>query len=195
MIDTKITAMELQERLAHATRFQLIDVRTPTEFHEGHIPGAINLPMEQVEARLNDLAPHDPIVLICQSGRRAAMTCNLLKPHREDLLLLEGGTRAWEEAGLPVVKTAATRLPLMRQVQIGAGILILMGTLLSLLVHPVWIALAIFVGAGLIVAGTTGFCGMALLLERAPWNRPASPTANGATTTRAAVNPLPEGKQ
>ena len=70
-----------------------------------------------------------------------------------------------------MVRTAATRLPLMRQVQLIAGLLILTGTLLSLFVHPGWIGLAIFVGAGLTVAGSTGFCGMAVILEKMPWNR------------------------
>jgi rhodanese-related sulfurtransferase len=169
-----LTAALLEERLARGERFQLIDVRTPREYDEGHVPGALNLPMDQAEARIEDLHPHDPVVLICQSGRRAEMTCSLLKPHRGNLLVLEGGTKAWKEAGFPVVQTVSSRLPLMRQVQIGAGSLVLLGTLLSLRAHPAWIALAILVGAGLVVAGTTGFCGMALLLARAPWNRPTA---------------------
>jgi rhodanese-related sulfurtransferase len=168
---TSLTAPELNDRLARGERFQLMDVRSEREYAEGHVPGAMNLPMEQAEARLADINPHDPVVLICQSGRRASMTCNLLKPHRNDLVLLEGGTKAWIDAGFSVCKTAATRLPLMRQVQIGAGSMILTGTILSLLVHPAWIITAMFAGAGLLLAGTTGFCGMALILERAPWNR------------------------
>lgn len=192
-----ITAAELKNRLdggggSGATRYQLIDVRTPREYDEGHVPGAVNVPMDQVEARLDDLGPRDPVVLICQSGTRANMTCDLLRPHRDDLLVLEGGTRAWIDAGLPVVRTASARLPLMRQVQIGAGSLVLAGTLLSLLVHPAWIALAIFVGAGLLVAGTTGFCGMAVLLAKAPWNRPAAAAAKpAAAATAGAGCPAP----
>jgi rhodanese-related sulfurtransferase len=169
-----LTPTDLSERLSRGERFQLIDVRTPQEYAEGHVPGAMNLPMEQAEARLNDLQRHDPVVLICQSGRRASMACELLKAHHSGLSVLEGGTKAWVEARLPVVRTAATRLPLMRQVQIGAGSLILLGTLLSLFVHPGWIGLTMFVGGGLLVAGTTGFCGMAILLEKMPWNRARS---------------------
>ena len=167
----KVTPTELNSRLARGERFQLIDVRSPQEYAEGHIPGAMNLPMEQAEARIDDLQRHDPVVLVCQSGHRAGMTCELLKAHHSGLVVLEGGTKAWLDADLPVVKTASTRLPLMRQVQIGAGSLILIGTLLSLLVNPAWIGLAMFAGAGLFVAGTTGFCGMAVLLEKMPWNR------------------------
>lgn len=162
----------LDSLLAKGERFQLIDVRSPQEYAEAHVPGAMNLPMEQAEARLGDLSSRDTVVLICQSGRRAGMTCTLVRPHRSNVVVLDGGTDAWIKAGLPVVKTASNRLPLMRQVQIGAGSLILTGTLLSLTVHPGWIGLAMFAGAGLFVAGTTGFCGMAIILEKMPWNRP-----------------------
>jgi rhodanese-related sulfurtransferase len=179
----KVTVSELNTRLSKGERFQLIDVRSPQEYAEGHVPGAMNLPMDQAEARLSDLQRQDPVVLICQSGRRAGMTCELLKAHHSGLVVLEGGTKAWMDASLPVVKTASTRLPLMRQVQIGAGSLILIGTLLSLFVSKGWIGLAIFVGAGLLLAGTTGFCGMAILLEKMPWNRPSASTATSATTT------------
>ena len=163
----------LRRRLNHGERFQLIDVRSPREYAEGHLPGALNLPMDEAEARLDDMHPHDPVVLICQSGRRAGMTCTLLQSHRDDLSVLEGGTDAWIAAGLPLIKTVSNRLPLMRQVQIGAGSLILTGGILALTVHIGFIGLALFAGAGLLLAGTTGFCAMAILLEKAPWNRPA----------------------
>lgn len=180
----KVTVTELNARLSKGERFQLIDVRSPQEYAEGHVPGAMNLPMDQAEARIDDLQRQDPVILICQSGRRAGMTCELLKAHHNGLVVLEGGTKAWMDASLPVVKTASTRLPLMRQVQIGAGSLTLLGTLLSLFVSKGWIGLAIFVGSGLLLAGTTGFCGMAILLEKMPWNRPttATPTKSTATT-------------
>lgn len=178
---TQISATELNARIAAGHRYQIVDVRSAQEYAEGHLPGALNLPMEQAEARVDDMHPHDPVVLVCQNGRRAHMTCDLLKPHRGDLLVLDGGTAAWVQAGLPVVKSVATRLPIMRQVQLGAGLMILTGTLLSLFVHPAWIAMAIFVGAGLTVAGATGFCGMAVLLGKMPWNRPTdAPTASAA---------------
>jgi rhodanese-related sulfurtransferase len=179
----KVTVSELNARLSKGERFQLIDVRSPQEYAEGHVPGAMNLPMDQAEARIDDLQHQDPVILICQSGRRAGMTCELLKAHHNDLIVLEGGTKAWIDASLPVVKTASTRLPLMRQVQIGAGSLILTGTLLSLFVSKGWIGLAMFVGAGLLLAGTTGFCGMAILLEKMPWNRPTTATSTKSTTT------------
>ncbi len=120
---------------------------------------------------MNDLQRTDPVVLICQSGRRAGMTCELLKSRHSGLVVLEGGTQAWVDAEYPVVKSVSTRLPLQRQVQLGAGVLVLVGSILSLVVRPGWAAVPIFVGAGVFLAGATGWCGMAVILEKMPWNR------------------------
>lgn len=171
MNNQTLKPIELRERLARGERLQVIDVRSATEYDEGHLPGAVNMPLEQVEARLDDLHPHDPAILVCQSGKRASMCAELLDRHRSDLAVLEGGTSAWVAEGLPVVVTASRRLPLMRQVQIGAGALAFLGSLLALLVDPKWAFLSMFVGGGLLVAGVTGFCGMANVLSMMPWNR------------------------
>jgi rhodanese-related sulfurtransferase len=182
-MNTTMTAPELHRRLAAGERFQLIDVRSPREYAEGHVPGAMNLPMDEAEARVDDMRPHDPVVLVCQSGKRASMTCDLLKPHRGDLVVLEGGTSAWMSSGFDVVRSVRTRLPLMRQVQLIAGLMVVAGATLALTVAIAWIGLALFVGLGLTLAGATGFCGMAILLEKMPWNRPAkgvAPTAGPA---------------
>jgi rhodanese-related sulfurtransferase len=176
-----ISASQLQEAIDRGERFQLIDVRSAEEYASGHVPCAVNLPMEQVEARLDDLHQHDPLVLICQSGNRAEITGGLLAPHRNDLVLLEGGTTAWESAGRPVVATRSTRLPLMRQVQLVVGPLALIGSILALTLDSTWALLPAFIGAGLTMAGATGFCGMGALLGKMPWNRPT-------LTNRAQVN-------
>jgi len=176
-----VTATELRTRLERGDRFQLIDVRSGQEYAEGHVPGAMNLPLEQVESRLDDMGPHDPVVLICQSGRRAGMACESLAPHRSDVVLLEGGTNAWKEAGLPVVASVATKMPLMRQVQLVAGSMALIGAILALTVDIRWAFLSAFVGAGLTLAGATGFCGMAIILGKMPWNRARAATP--ATTS------------
>lgn len=77
----------------------LVDVRSSTEFASGHIPGAVNIPLDQIEARLDDLHPNLPTILICQSGKRARMAAGLLEPCRRQITVLEGGTEAWIEAG------------------------------------------------------------------------------------------------
>lgn len=151
--------------------FQCVDVRSATEYASGHVPGAVNIPMEQIEARLEDLLPNVPIVLICQAGKRARMVAGLLEPCRKDVSVLEGGTAAWRAAGLPLVVSTISRWSLERQVRMAAGLLILIALLLSQTVHPYWLGLAGFVGLGLTFAGITDLCLMAALLVRLPWNR------------------------
>jgi len=165
---------------------QLVDVRTASEYATGHVPGAINIPIEQIEGRLDDLSPHSPIVLICQSGRRAGLTAGLLEPLRADVTVLDGGTSAWVSAGFPVVVNAKTRWALERQVRLIAGLLVVIGAVLALKVNPHWAYLAGFVGLGLTFAGLTDICLMASLLCRMPWNRsrrvsPAATSAQGQT--------------
>lgn len=170
-----IQANELKNQLDHGVRYQLVDVRSPQEYSDGHVPGALNLPMEEAEARIEDLSRQSPVVLVCQSGNRAEMTCELLAQHHDQLIVLEGGTDAWQDAGLPIVGGSRARLPLMRQVQLIAGSLVLAGVVLSYAIDPKWALLSGFVGLGLTFAGATGWCGMAMLLRNAPWNRPATP--------------------
>lgn len=167
-----ISASDLSSRLEAGARFQLIDVRSPQEYAAGHLPCAVNLPMEQVESRTADLNIHDPVVLICQSGTRANMTCAALQNERDDVLVLSGGTEAWEKAGMPLIGATGARLALIRQVHLVAGVLVLAGAVLALTVDPTWAYLTAFVGAGLTLAGATGFCGMAHILNIMPWNRP-----------------------
>ena len=154
--------------------WQSIDVRSATEFAAGHIPGAINIPMDEIESRMGDLRLDQPIVLVCQAGTRAAMTRELLAGRVRDLRVLTGGTDAWKSAGLPLVASVRSRWALERQVRLGAGLLVLSGVLLGFLVNPVWFWLAGFVGCGLVFAGTTNFCAMAHLLALLPWNRRGS---------------------
>ena len=152
--------------------WQRIDVRSATEFAAGHIPGAVNLPMDEIENRLADLQPDQPTILICQAGKRASLTHALLAGRVPQLSVLEGGTDAWEAAGLPLVRSVRSRWALERQVRLLAGLLVVTGVFLGFLVYPAWYGLAAFVGCGLIVAGTTNYCAMAHVLARLPWNKP-----------------------
>jgi rhodanese-related sulfurtransferase len=163
-----ITPVELEKQGINAA--QWIDVRSASEYAAGHVPGAVNIPMDQVESRLADLRPDLPLVLICQTGQRARMTAGLLDACRKDATVLEGGTQAWLKAKLPVVVSAKTRWSLERQVRLGAGLLVLAGVVLALLVDPRWLYLSGFIGLGLTFAGLTDFCPMAILLGKMPWN-------------------------
>lgn len=152
----------------------LLDVRSASEFATGHIPGAVNVPLEEVASRVADLPPGGNVIAVCESGRRATMAAETLAAHGVKAKVLEGSTAAWRKAGKPLVSSAATSWSLDRQVRLGAGALVLTGTVLGVLVNPRWLALSGFVGAGLTFAGLTNVCGMAKVLQKMPWNRPGA---------------------
>lgn len=154
-----------------AGQFQAVDVRSPSEFAAGHIPGTINMPMEQVEGRLADLNRGLPVVLVCKSGARAEVTRRILASHLPNVGVLNGGTDAWTASRLPLVQCQASRWALERQVRLSAGVLILVSLILAVWVNMAWLGLTAFVGAGLTFAGVTDICGMGLLLARMPWNK------------------------
>jgi rhodanese-related sulfurtransferase len=164
-----VTVAELRNR--PATPALLVDVRSGSEFASGHIPGAVNIPMDQIEARVDDLDRNLQIVLICQSGTRARMTAALLEPCQRHILVLGGGTKAWIQAGLPVVASVRTRWSLERQVRLGAGLLVLIGAILALTANLRWVYLCGFAGLGLTFAGLTDICAMGIILGKMPWNK------------------------
>jgi rhodanese-related sulfurtransferase len=181
-LPSTVTAAEAMRALQSGELAQVIDVRSPDEYATGHIPGAVNVPLDELEARLDDLVRSGSVLVVCQSGQRAEMACELLRSRHDGLVRLEGGTDAWLQAGGPVVASRKVRWSLERQVRLGAGLLVLTGVTLGFLVHPGWFGLAGFIGAGLTFSGLTGFCGMAKILALMPWNRAASAAAD---TTRS----------
>jgi rhodanese-related sulfurtransferase len=171
LVTATIDAKQLKEVAAGPRRGQWIDVRSASEYATGHLPGAINIPLEQIELRIGDFAENKPLVLICQRGARAQMAATRLQSCGREIIVLEGGTKAWIEAGFPVVASVEARWSLERQVRLGAGLLVVFGVALSLLVNLQWIYLAGFIGLGLTFAGLTDICPMGLMLARLPWNR------------------------
>ncbi|APR52731.1 DUF2892 domain-containing protein [Sphingomonas koreensis] len=159
-------------RRAVAAGALLVDVRDADEHAREKIPGAVNIPL----ARIGELAATGrPLVFHCRSGMRTAAHADALERAARGATchLLEGGIDGWRKAGLETAVDRGQPLEIMRQVQLGAGGLVLLGIVLGFLVHPGFFGLAAFVGAGLMMAGATGWCGMALLLRAMPWNRPA----------------------
>jgi len=147
----------------------LIDIRPSDEFARSRIPGSENRPIERLQ-RVGD-AP--AVVYHCRSGMRTAANAARLAAASDcPAYLLDGGHDAWRAAGLPVAENRKAPLEIMRQVQITAGSLVVLGVLLGLTVQPAFLGLSAFVGAGLVFAGSTGWCGMAKLLAAMPWNRP-----------------------
>jgi rhodanese-related sulfurtransferase len=150
----------------------LVDIREPDEFARDHIAGALTAPLSVFETADLTLKTGQVVVFMCRSGNRTGVNCQRLADRVSDpAYVLEGGLEAWKTAGLPTRIDAKAPLELMRQVQMAAGGLILLGGLLGVTIHPAFWGLSAFVGAGLFVAGATGFCGMARLLALAPWNQ------------------------
>lgn len=168
----KITVQDLKSQINSGRQIQLVDVRARTEFSSGHIPTSVNIPMDEIESRIPDLHSAGPVVLVCRSDRRANMTCELIAKQHPELFVLEGGTQAWEEAGLEMIRTSKTRWSIERQVRLTVGALVLTGLMLSLIVSKWWLILPAFLACGLTFAGITDFCGMAALYAKMPWNRP-----------------------
>jgi len=172
----------LLEAHASGANIVLIDVRTPAEFREIHVPFARNIPLDHLAAANFTNGQEDtdtPRYVICHSGTRAAKACeSLTNVGYRNVVSVVGGTKAWEAAGLPVVRGKAT-ISLERQVRIVAGALVLIGTTAGYFVHPIFLALSAFVGVGVTYAGATGSCAMGLLLARMPWNQ-VDTTATGS---------------
>ncbi len=165
---SNLTAQSLHRMLSGVSPPGILDVRSAAEFATGHVPGAVNIPMEQVETRLADV-PAGPLVVVCESGKRAEIVAGWLGDDTR-LTLLDGGTKAWRDGGYPVVTCAPCRWTLERQVRLIAGLLVLAATVMSVLLNVKWVYLAMLVGGGLTFAGATNICGMAILLAKMPWN-------------------------
>ena len=153
----------------------LLDVRSPGEFRSGRVQGAVNLPLENVTAENvrallvgND---QKTVVLLCASGGRARTAAKKLEASGLKTLVVQGGTNSCQQAGLPMDKDAGGVISIERQVRIAAGAMVFTGVMLGTFFHPGFYGLSGFVGAGLVFAGVTDWCGMGLLIARAPWNR------------------------
>jgi len=172
---TSITVLELQQLLAGGAAAELLDVRTPPEYATVNVPGAKLVPLDELDAGAflrQRGATTSPIYVLCQSGGRARRAIEKFQRAGFDAgVLVEGGTQAWIDAGLPVNRGKSSVLPLMRQVQIVVGSLSAAGAALALAVNPWFALLPLVTGCGLLVAGLTGFCGLAVVLAKMPWNR------------------------
>jgi rhodanese-related sulfurtransferase len=162
----------------------ILDVRERDEFEAEHIEHSINVPLSQfatvAPGVLNQLNQKD-VSILCRSGNRARLAFDQLKhlgySDKVVARVYEGGILEWKRQGKPTVVKRRNHLPIMRQVQLIAGSTVLVTTVLGAFVNPWFLAVSAFFGAGLTVAGATGFCGMAELLAKMPWNKTVSSTA------------------
>jgi rhodanese-related sulfurtransferase len=150
----------------------LIDIREADEYARERIPGSRLAPLSAFDRHDLGRERGKAVVFACRSGNRTTQNAaRLLAGGFAEAYQLAGGIEAWKKAGLPVQRDRSAPIELMRQVQIAAGLLVLLGVALGFLVSPWFFGLSAFVGAGLTLAGFTGFCGMARLLQAMPWNR------------------------
>ena len=150
----------------------VIDVRTPVEVSSEHIAGALHIPLAELPSRCHELEGiAGPGLLLCQTGKRAEQAREVLvRAGIEDLIVIEGGLEAYTASGGETVMDHK-RMSLERQVRVAAGFLVLLGAVPGFLIHPAFHGLSAFVGAGLIFAGITDYCGMGLLIAKMPWNK------------------------
>ena len=175
-----ISPVELQQILPAQPSSSIIDVRTPVEFAEVHVPQAQNIPLDELKPSSLQLRKDQPVYLLCRSGQRATKAAEkFLREGFSQSIIVEGGTLAWIEANLPVTRSSVKIISLERQVRIGAGAIVFIGVLLAHFVDSRFIWLSGFVGAGLVFAGITDFCGMGLLIAKMPWNKRKSINQDG----------------
>jgi rhodanese-related sulfurtransferase len=154
---------------------EVIDVRTPAEFRALHIPIARCQPLESLDPNAfisNRLLKNEPLYVICRSGNRSVRACTAFRAagYGDVVVNVEGGTLAWEKAGLPVIQGRYV-LPLDRQVRTVTGVLVLLGAVFGFLVTPWFYALSAYCGAGMIFAGLTDICPLAWTIAKMPWNQ------------------------
>jgi rhodanese-related sulfurtransferase len=175
MSSQTISCVEFRRLMEGGKPLTLLDVRTPAEFAQVHAVGARSMPLDELDPAAIAAQRHnadEAIYVICQSGARGAKACQRLQDAGVTKVYnIEGGTAAWEKAGLPIERGQTKFISLERQVRIAAGSLVLLGVILAWTVHPAFIAISAFVGAGLVFAGITDYCGMGTILSKMPWNR------------------------
>ncbi len=184
-----INVQELREKILRGEKVELLDVRTPAEFQELHVPGANLVPLDRLDPKTfmaGRNGTSEPLYVLCRSGNRARKAYEkFLAAGFDNVVCVEGGTLAWEQAGFPVNRGRKV-MSLERQVRIAAGLIVVVSSLLGLFVHPYFAAIAAFVGAGLVFAGITDTCGMAMILARMPWNQAGACCARSESAPAAA---------
>ncbi|MFM9059074.1 MAG: rhodanese-like domain-containing protein [Planctomycetaceae bacterium] len=176
-----IAPTQLADLRRRGEKVTLVDVRTPAEYGEVHVEFARNIPLDRLDAKeIQSLADGGTVYFVCKSGGRSQKACEKLAAAGiANVVSVEGGTAACESAGIPVVR-GRKAVSLERQVRIAAGALVATGAALAafgpdLVWQRIGMGLAGFVGCGLMFAGITDTCGMAMVLARMPWNQARGP--------------------
>ncbi|MFF2202311.1 rhodanese-like domain-containing protein [Streptomyces sp. NPDC058145] len=189
---TPIT-LDPQQARSRLHELTVIDVRTPGEYAGGHIPGALNIPLDQLGRALPEIraaAERGEVLVVCASGARSENACRTLAENGVHTATLAGGTGAWAAQGngldRPEGGTRAT-WGMERQVRLTAGSVVLLGLALGEFVHPAFRLLSAGIAGGLVFSAVTNTCGMAAMLAKLPHNRPRQADLE-ATLTRLRGN-------
>ncbi|WP_137994438.1 rhodanese-like domain-containing protein [Streptomyces vilmorinianum] len=173
-------SLDVDQARTRLSELTVVDVRTPGEYASGHVPGALNVPLDQLGRAvpaLQEAAGRGELLVVCQSGARSASACARLSAHGVAALNLDGGTSGWAARGHGLARPegAPDRAvwAMERQVRLAAGSLVLLGLALGVLVHPAFQLLSAGVAGGLVFSALTNTCGMAVVLGRLPYNRGA----------------------
>jgi len=182
-------ALGIDQARTRLDELTVIDVRTPAEYASGHLPGALNIPLDHLRRALPEIrhaAGRGDVLVVCASGARSAHACRLLADQGVPTATLTGGTGAWAAQGHDVHTPAApgTRAgwSMERQVRLTAGALVLLGLVLGLLLHPALLLIPAGVAGGLVFSALADTCGMAVLLGRLPHNRPPAADLDATLT-------------
>ncbi|MFJ9928205.1 MULTISPECIES: rhodanese-like domain-containing protein [Streptomyces] len=174
-----ITAIEPRQAKSRLHELTVIDVRTPGEYAGGHVPGALNIPLDQLDRALPDIrgaAERGEVLVVCASGARSEKACAQLAAQGVRAATLAGGTGAWAAQGneldRPLACDVKTPWSMDRQVRLTAGSIVLLGLALGEFVHPAFRLLSAGVAGGLVFSAVTNTCGMAAMLGKLPYNRP-----------------------
>ncbi|GJL64792.1 MAG: sulfurtransferase [Nitrospirales bacterium] len=169
----------LNHKFTSRTNQIIVDVRTPGEFEEVHIPGSRNIPLTDLKSALPELvetAKNHELILACRTQNRVKLAYGQLVTHGiSNCRILEGGVTQWIAEGKPVVR-GKRGFSLEQQVRLSAGTVIVGGVVLSVLVSSWFLLIPAAAGIGLIHAGWTDSCLMGTMLATLPFNRKKMPT-------------------
>lgn len=164
----------------------VVDVREPAEHEAEKISGSNLLPLAKVCKSSLPKYENKKLVLHCRSGKRSASACQKLFDEDSNLEIynLEGGISAWSAQGCEIETSGKFFLPLDRQVQLTIGLGVFVGSILGYLVSPSFFLLCGFFGSGLIFAGLSGYCGLAILMAKMPWNKGCQKISSCSISTK-----------
>ncbi len=166
------TVKELYEKIKGGKDVHVLDVREILEYGSERIQGAISTPLSKFKESSRKIDKNRHSYIICQSGKRAVKYAKqLLENGHENISVVKGGLKSWIDAGYPIEKGESKVWSLERQVRFTAGLLVLLGVVLSFIFNPMFIILSGAIGAGLVFAAVSDTCGMAMVLARMPWNQ------------------------